>query len=1362
MNFRFLYFFAAFLAAVLTFGCGGGSDPEPELTVLVQPPGEGPFPEGIFIGGQNVLLTATVSHAKGPGSKAGELQLYRSQDADISTDDSPEGEGQPVEALAPDASAEVTLTVTLPPMTGSYYYGACITLAGSNQSCSSGALIMVSESTLTVEPNSMTEASLTAGGQNYFRFTLRESIRGLAIHTRGEIDLMGSLYDGQGTPLAAGEMSGDQGNFRIDRPLAPGTYFVRVQGGNTSVEGNYTLHVERGPRITNVRLASVTDRTLAVGVSDYFQLTLGVSQSLAIHTSGDIDTSGGIYDGRGVLLATDENSGDRNNFRIERLLDAGTYFIRVSGSNFGTAQSYTLHVIPLITPGSTFEGTLVAGGTDHFQLTLESTQHLAIYTSGEGLNTTGGLYDSDGMAVATDEDSGEGDHFRIGRLLTLGTYFIQVTGADISVTGGYTLHVELPGITTVQLGSTTERTLAAGVSDYFQLTLTSVQGVAIHTQGDIDVTGILYDADVMQLATDENGGEGLNFRIDRPLALGTYLIEVRGVDTSIEGNYRLRVEGNEATVKPGSVTASTLVAGRSGYFQFTLPDTDTLASDQSMAIYTIGETNVTGRLYDSDGTLLFTDENSGEGDNFRIDRMLAAGTYLIRVTGADTSVQGNYTLRVMPVITTGSITAGTLPAGSSDYFQLTLTQLSWVIIYTQGDIDVTGRLHDFDGMPLTTDENGGDDDNFRIERPLAPGTYLIEVTGADMSVQGSYTLHLEGAGITTIKPGSVTSANLSAGVSDYFQLTLTGPQNLAIYTSGTTNTTGRLYDSDGTLLVTDENSGEGDNFRIEPMLTPGTYFIRVGGDSSSTRGSYTLNIIPMVTPGSMTASSLSAGGSDYFQLTLTGNQGIAIYTSGMTNTTGRLYDSDGMLLTTDEDSGDMSNFRIDLILDMGTYLIQVDGADRNVMGAYTLHVVGSTVTTVMLGSMTNGMLAAGAGDYFKFTLASDQGLAIYTSGTTDTTGRLYNSDFVLMATNEVSGNFRIDRPLVPGTYFIRVSGNTATVSGAYTLNITGASVTAATVNPETAPDYTLTAGVSDYFKLTLASAQPLTVSTSGMTDTTGTLYNDSGALLAMAESGGDMSNFRIDRPLAADTYFIRVSGNTATVSGAYTLNITGASVTTVMLDAMNTGTVMGTLAAGGSDYFQLTLTGNRGVVIYTSGMVNTTGSLYNSYGVLLATDENSGDDDNFRIELPLAAGTYFIKVEGADMSASGAYTLNITAADMVTKLTVPSMAGDTSTSRQTPSPATGTDYFWFQVDTSRTLSIFYSGSPPGNATLRITVYDANANILVNPNDARSGSRSDGSEFRARSVEFASGTYFLAVHADNYNTHYTINIKWGDI
>ena len=1093
-----------------------------------------------------------MSHTGGSASEATQLQLYLSQDADISTDDSPQGEMQPVEALAPDASADVNITVTLPPMTGSYYYGACITPANSNENCSSGVEFMVSELAQAVEPGSMTEASLTAGGTDYFQFIL-ESAQPLAIHTSGTTNTTGSLYDARGGLLATDENSGEGDNFYIDRMLSAGTYFIQVQGADTSVQGGYTLHV-----IPVVMFDSMTGRTLAAGASDYFQFTLASAQSLLI-----------------------------------------------------------------------------------------------IYTSG-GIDVTGTLYDSDGMPLATDEDSGGGGNFRINRPLTAGTYLIEVSGADASVTGGYTLHVEMSSITTT-------------------------------------------------------------------------------------------------TVKPGSLTDSTLAAGVTHYFQFTL------ASARDMAIYTVGETNVTGRLYDADFMPITTDENSGDGDNFSIDRMLAAGTYFIRVGGADTSVSGGYTLRVIPVITTGSMTAGSLPAGVSDYFQFTLASSQRLAVYTNGTTNATGHLYDHGGTLLVTDENSGDGDNFRIERLLAAGTYLIEVEGADMSVMGGYTLRVEGASVTPVKPGSITNRNLAAGVSDYFQFTLANPQRLAVYTSGMTDVTGSLYDGRGRLLVTDENSGEGDNFRIERMLAPSTYFIRVSGDSSSTSGGYTLNVIPVVTPGSMTASSFPTGGSDYFQFTLASAQNITIHTSGTTlQAVGHLYNDDGMRLARGfiiNSGSESRNIRIARLLGPGTYFIQIEG-ELGDGGDYTLHIEGVSVTTAALGSMTTSSLSAGGQDDFHFTLTDTKGLAIYTEGTTDVTGRLYNGEGTLLVTNEDSGNFRIDRPLVPGTYFIRVSGNDMSTSGAYTLHVEGFSVTAATVNPMTAPSYTLAAGGSDYFQFTLASIQDLTISTSGMTDVTGALYDNSGRLLAMDANSGDMSNFRIQRSLLTGIYFIRVSGDSSTVMGAYTLNITGASVAAVMLDAMNTGTAMGTLAAGVSDYFHFTLTSVQRLAIYTSGMVNTTGGLYDSDGVLLASDENSGDGNNFRISRLLAPGTYFIEVEGADMSAAGAYTLNITVADTVTKLTLPSMAGETEMSRRTPSPATGTDYFWLEIDTEQTLTIWssYIGLEIAGANLRITVYGANANILVEP-----GSTANASLFRISRI-FMPGIYFLGVRANNYNRAYTLNIR----
>ena len=840
MNFRLPYFFTIFLAGLLTLGCGSDPEPDPELTILVQPSDKNPLSEGLFVGGQNIMLTASVSHTGGPGSEATQLQFYRSDDAAVSTDDSPEGERQPVEALSSGASDDVNITVTLPSEVGSYYYGACVTLADSQEICSPGLEIIVSELT-TVTPVSMTESSLPAGGSNYFRFTLPgtgtlASTQGMAIHTSGETNTTGRLYDGDGALVATNFNSGENGNFRLDRPLVSGTYFIRVSGNDMSTAGEYTLHLE-GSNVTTVELGSTTERTLTAAGSDYFQFTLESTLFSSIYNSGDTDVTGRLYDSSGVPLATDFNGGDgRFDFHIRRLLAPGTYFIRVHGAFPNIAGGYTLHLegsnVTTVELGSMTERTLTAGVSDYFQFTLESAHGMAIYTSGS-TDTFGHLYDGDGLLLATNDDGGGRNNFNIDLPLNPGTYFIRVRGFALTTTGDYTLHVEGDSVTTVELGSMTDAALSADDNDYFQFTLESAQRLAIHTSGETNTTGHLYDGDGALVVTDENSGESGNFRLDRPLVSGTYFIRVSGDEMSTTGDYTLHLEGSDVTTVPsGSMTDAMLTAGVSSYFQFTLETHQRL-----VAIYTSGEGDLSGSLYDDDGTLLTSDADSGEGNNFRIESTLTPGTYFIEVKGADMSVQGSYTLHIIPVVQPGSKSKRILAAGANHYFQFTLESAQpLAAIYTEGGTNVTGNLYDSDGMLLTTDENSGEGNNFRIERMLAAGTYSIRVSGADTSVSGRYTLYV----VPVLTPGSMTASTLTIGGNLYFQVTVESAQSLVIRTSGGTDTAGRLYDSDGVLLE-DTGGGLGD-FRIERMLAAGTYLIEVRGDYFSVSGDYTLHI----------------------------------------------------------------------------------------------------------------------------------------------------------------------------------------------------------------------------------------------------------------------------------------------------------------------------------------------------------------------------------------------------------------------------------------------------------------------------------------------------------------------------------------
>ena len=93
-----------------------------------------------------------------------------------------------------------------------------------------------------------------------------------------------------------------------------------------------------------------------------------------------------------------------------------------------------------------------------------------------------------------------------------------------------------------------------------------------------------------------------------------------------------------------------------------------------------------------------------------------------------------------------------------------------------------------------------------------------------------------------VAAGSDTQGDLTAGDVDYFRVVLDAPGTLEAYTTGRTDTLGRLEDADGAELGRNDDGGAGTNFRISEQVSPGTYFVRVAGYSSRVTGDYTLHV----------------------------------------------------------------------------------------------------------------------------------------------------------------------------------------------------------------------------------------------------------------------------------------------------------------------------------------------------------------------------------------------------------------------------------------------------------------------------------------------------------------------------------------
>lgn len=177
----------------------------------------------------------------------------------------------------------------------------------------------------------------------------------------------------------------------------------------------------------------------------------------------------------------------------------------------------------------------------------------------------------------------------------------------------------------------------------------------IHTQGNLDTVGYLYDSYGHQIAYNDDGDNGLNFNIWAQLDYyETYYIRVKAYGGNT-GSYKIRVSyfsddhGNTpdtATIVTGVYYEDKSVSGclhsqdDVDYYTF-VP-----ARNCVMEIYTEGDTNTYGQLYCASGGLLDSDSNGNGNGNFKITAHLESmKRYYIAVSHQNSTGYGDYTLR---------------------------------------------------------------------------------------------------------------------------------------------------------------------------------------------------------------------------------------------------------------------------------------------------------------------------------------------------------------------------------------------------------------------------------------------------------------------------------------------------------------------------------------------------------------------------------------------------------------------------------------------------------------------------------------------------------------------------------------------
>ncbi len=323
--------------------------------------------------------------------------------------------------------------------------------------------------------------------------------------------------------------------------------------------------------------------------------------------------------------------------------------------------------------------------------------------------------------------------------------------------------------------------------------------------------------------------------------------------------------------------------------------------------------------------------------------------------------------------------------------------------------------------------------------------------------------------------------------------------------------------------------------------------------------------------------------------------------------------------------------------------------------------------TLALGSSISGNLETGGDvDVLKIMLTAAGTVTVSSSGSTDVVGTLLSGTGATISSDDSSAgapNFRLTYTATAATtLFVKVSGKTTTTTGGY--GVTAAFSPVATAEGDIDVRNGLTSvpmdGSIDFGTRTVNGAalnRTITIANTGKAAlaVNGVTLSGAGFSIvtqpAKSVAAAKTTSFVVAfKPASAgpQNATLTISSNDPD-ENPFTLSLTGngqggtdddhgntlATATVIRIPSSTNGVIS---TGTDLDFFKFTLTASRTVTLRTTGSLDTWGTLYNATGrVLVEADDST--DYNFSITRKLAAGTYYVSVEGYSAADTGSYTL---------------------------------------------------------------------------------------------------------------------------
>ena len=325
--------------------------------------------------------------------------------------------------------------------------------------------------------------------------------------------------------------------------------------------------------------------------------------------------------------------------------------------------------------------------------------------------------------------------------------------------------------------------------DWFRFETNEPMTVEVYTTGAAETVGILNDTEY------DDGGDGNNFLIVASIPAGVHYVQVTGPPP-------FSTRGGAETYTLHVRSATDPSGGRTGADDH--GNTQDAATEVAL------------------GSGPAWDERWVQGERAEIDRRLSQLRRVIALddataSAADRKFVNDQRQRLLTEIRNelAVIFSGVDPGG--------LTRASWAL----GRTDAWTAHLDY-----PTDTAG-------VARDAVVIAEVQDVIAA-LGAADAFAAAFDSGGIFADFPSGlgIRSGRIDpSGDEDWFRFTTTEPATVEVYTTGETDTFGQLNDS-----ASDDDSGEGLNFRIEASVSAGTHFVNVSGFAGYATGAYTLHV----------------------------------------------------------------------------------------------------------------------------------------------------------------------------------------------------------------------------------------------------------------------------------------------------------------------------------------------------------------------------------------------------------------------------------------------------------------------------------------------------------------------------------------